>query len=154
MTDDLNSPVDSVLSGYDKPYDSEQCDSVMLNNLFSKYGFADGNDPRADTIHKALSEHLLAAGYPNKIIGSVHNRRVSSVEINGKWYTTENLPWGEDWILLGEQEEDMHGNENDQIPAPEQLKQSILEFLPIGYKMMRPDNLRMSDKNAKDIDNV
>lgn len=132
---------DHILTGYDEPYNSETCDSVMMNNLFSKYGFADGDDPRADGIHAAFSEHLRKSGYENQILGSVHNRRVSFIEVERVWYTTELLPWGEDWTLLTAVEGIMNGDETKPIAVPDDLKQCILDFLPTAYDMMHPRNL-------------
>lgn len=141
MTDISDGPIDSVLEGYDKPYDSETCDDLMLNNLFSKYGFADGNDPRADAIHASFSTRLKEHGYDNERIGSVHNRRVWSICVDGSWYTTELLPWGGEWALLGVVEGSMSGDENKKIPVPDDLKKAIMDFLPTAYEMMHPRNL-------------
>lgn len=126
-------------SGYNEPYDSapESHASTMMNNLFSKYGFFDGDHPRAEIIQEAFSDHLRSHGYENEILGSVHNRRVYKIRIHDKWYGTDLLPWGTDWSLIEATDEDPQ-DDTPKIPVPQELQQVILDFLPTGWEMMHP----------------
>jgi hypothetical protein len=106
-------------------------ESLMLNNLFSKYGFNDGEDPQSDAVHQAFSEYLRQKGYENTIVSTPHNRRVTSIKVGDSWYSTELLKWGTEWVLLKQ-------DDGIETTVPSKLKTVIIEFLPTAMRMSNP----------------
>lgn len=100
------------------------------NDLFSKYGFDDGDAPYADIIQRAFEVHLTAAGFEvRRLETSLHNRRVIEVELNGHWFSTEMLRFDPPKLWDNEAEE-------DGPDAPEALIAAIDEFLPVAHAML------------------
>ena len=93
------------------------------NALFSKYGADDGNNVNIDLIHSLFSNYLQKKGFKNKQISTIHNARVTEININGKWYSTSLLS-------LGPPEWKLYLEENDsEMEVSEKLATIIIDFI-------------------------
>lgn len=110
---------------------------LAMNNLFSKYGMADGEWLYATELQSMFSKYLDVMEFEHEGLSTLHNKRVYAFKINGTWYLTETLAYvmsedDENWRLVVPAAPDaLYGKEPEEsIPVPDELKKAILAFVP------------------------